>query len=59
MSRPKKNPADVKPRFTISIDQDLLDRIDDHRFTNRFENRTAAVIDLIHRGLIEVKREHR
>lgn len=40
-----------KPRFTIVIDEKLLEKIDDFRFENRFQSRSAAAIELIMRGL--------
>lgn len=36
---------------TISLEKLLLDRIDDYRFTKRKENRSAAIADLILKGL--------
>lgn len=47
-----------KPRYTIVVDHDLLKRIDDFRFQNRYPSRTAATLDLIRLGLDELdKRE--
>lgn len=36
---------------TISLEKFLLDRIDDYRFTKRKENRSAAIADLVMKGL--------
>jgi len=45
------------PRFTISIDEELLKKIDDFRFENRFPNRTQATLELIRKGLEIVEKE--
>ena len=36
-----------KPRFTLIMDEKLLELIDDFRFENRYPSRSAAAIDLI------------
>jgi metal-responsive CopG/Arc/MetJ family transcriptional regulator len=36
---------------TISLDETLLERIEDYRFTKRKNNRSAAIADLILKGL--------
>lgn len=46
-----------KPRFTLTVGDDLLVEIDDFRFENRFPTRTQAVLELIQRGLAQVERE--
>lgn len=40
-----------KPRFIVTVDDDLFDMIEDFRFENRYQNRNAAMIDLIRAGL--------
>jgi len=40
-----------KPRLTIALDEELLSKIDDFRFENRYPSRSAAVIALIEKGL--------
>ena len=39
--------ASDKPFLSFVIDKDLLDRIDDFRFKNRFPSRAAAITYLI------------
>ena len=46
-----------KPRFTVVCDEELLKRIDDFRFENRYTSRTSAAIELINRGLEAVEKE--
>ncbi len=36
-----------KPFLSFVIEEDLLERIDDYRFENRFESRAAAIKSLI------------
>ena len=40
-----------KPRYTITLDEEMLKKIDDFRFENRFPNRTQATLELIRLGL--------
>ena len=42
-----------KPRYTITVDEELLKKIDDFRFEKRYQSRTAATIDLIKLGVGE------
>lgn len=46
-----------KPYLALVIEPNLLQQITDYQFNNRFANRTQAVLDLICRGLEDVKRE--
>ncbi len=40
-----------KPRYTVIVDDELLKRIDDFRFENRYPSRSAATLELIRLGL--------
>lgn len=40
-----------KPRYTLIVEQELLDKIDDYRFKNRLPNRSQATVKLIKLGL--------
>ena len=40
-----------KPRYTVIVDDELLKRIDDFRFENRFQTRSEATAELIRLGL--------
>ena len=48
-----------KPRYTIIVDDDLLRQIDDFRFENRFSSRSAATLDLIRRGIEQLRKEQK
>ena len=43
--------ATNKPRYTIIVDEDLLDKIEDFRYTERFPSRSEATLVLIEAGL--------
>jgi metal-responsive CopG/Arc/MetJ family transcriptional regulator len=47
---------------TISLDEQIFQLIEDHRFKSRKDNRSAAIVDLVVKGLkyqalVEKKRE--
>lgn len=46
-----------RPTFTVVGDVNLLERIDDFRFENRYRSRSAAVIDLLKIALDKVDSE--
>ncbi len=46
-----------KPRYTITLDAELLQKIDDFRFENRFPNRTQATLELIRIGIATLEKE--
>ena len=47
--------ATEKPRFCITVDEDLMKEIDDFRFNNRYSSRSKATIELIRLGLAALK----
>ena len=36
-----------KPMYSIVVDEDLLKKIDDYQFGNRFRSRSSATVELI------------
>lgn len=48
-----------KPRFTMTFDEELLKRIDDYRFGNRFPSRSEALMEIIRRGLESIEAEQK
>ena len=46
-----------KPRYTVIVDDELLKRIDDFRFENRYPSRSAATLELIRLGLERLEKE--
>lgn len=48
-----------KPRYTVIVDEELLKRIDDFRFENRFPSRSAATLELIRLGMEALKKQQK
>jgi metal-responsive CopG/Arc/MetJ family transcriptional regulator len=51
------NMATVKPRYTVSVDNDMFQQIEDFRFERRFQTRSEATVELIRLGLEALKKE--
>lgn len=47
-----------KPRFTVIVDDELFQQIEDFRFENRYPSRSAAALELIRLGIEQIRREH-
>ncbi|MDD2647759.1 MAG: hypothetical protein PHI27_03120 [Eubacteriales bacterium] len=45
-----------KPRYTVIVDEELLRKIDDFRFENRYASRSAATLELIRIGMKELEK---
>jgi metal-responsive CopG/Arc/MetJ family transcriptional regulator len=46
-----------KPRYTITVNDAMLGKIDDFRFENRYASRSAATLELIRMGIESVKKK--
>ena len=46
-----------KPRYCITVDEDMLKEIDDFRFENRYNSRSLATVELIRLGLQALKEQ--
>ena len=49
--------ATDKPRYSITVDDELFQQIEDFRFNNRFQTRNQATLELIRLGLESLKNE--
>lgn len=49
--------ATDKPRYTVSVDNELFKQIEDFRFERRFQTRSEATVELIRLGLEQLKKE--
>lgn len=49
--------ATNKPRYTVSVDDNLFKKIEDFRFEKRFQTRSEATVELIRLGLESLKNE--
>ncbi|MBO4838700.1 MAG: hypothetical protein J5493_04955 [Lachnospiraceae bacterium] len=43
--------ATDRPRYTVSVDPELFQRIEDFRFEHRYQTRSEATVELIRLGL--------
>lgn len=50
--------ATEKPRYCITVDDELLKEIDDFRFENRYNSRSQATLELIRLGLKVLKQQN-
>ena len=49
--------ATDKPRYTVSVDNELFQQIEDFRFEHRFQTRSEATVELIKLGLEALMKE--
>lgn len=49
--------ATDKPRYSITVDDEMFKEIEDFRFENRFQTRNQATIELIKLGLEALKNQ--
>lgn len=46
-----------RPRYTVSVDDELLKQIEDFQFNNRYKTRSSATVELIRLGIQQLLRE--
>ena len=46
--------ATDEPRYTVSVDKELFQQIEDFRFEHRFQTRSEATVELIRLGLQKI-----
>ncbi len=51
--------ATNKPRYTVSVDDELFQKIEDFRFANRYQTRSEATTELIRRGIEALEKEEK
>lgn len=49
--------ATDKPRYSITLDEDMFQAIEDFRYAFRYPNRNKATVELIRLGLEALKKE--
>lgn len=49
--------ATKKPRYTVSVDDELFQQIENFRFENRFQTRSEATVELIKLGIKQLEKE--
>lgn len=45
------------PRITFMVSKDMMDRIEEYKFSNRMKNQTQAILSLINIGIKELTGE--
>ena len=49
--------APKRPRYMISVDNEMFNAIEDFRFEHRFQTRSEATAELIRLGLESIKKD--
>ena len=49
--------ATEKPRYSITLDEELFKEVEDFRFERRYQTRNQATVELIRLGLAEIKKQ--
>ncbi len=49
--------ATERPRYTVSVNNEMFKEIENFRFENRYQTRSEATVELIRRGLESLKKE--
>ncbi len=49
--------ATNRPRYTVSVDDEMFKKIEDFRYENRFQTRSEATVELIRIGLETLQSE--
>ena len=57
MSGHKKTP-NAKPIINITIDDELLEQVEEFRFSNRFANRSQAITHLLRKAMEEEQKDN-
>lgn len=50
--------ATNKPRYTVSVDNEMFEAIENFRFENRYQTRSEATVELIRLGLEQLRKEN-
>lgn len=51
--------ATDRPRYTVSVDNDLFEEIENFRFENRYQTRSEATAELIRLGIEVIKQREK
>ena len=51
--------ATKRPRYMISVDNEMFNAIEDFRFEHRFQTRSEATAELIRLGLESIKKDRK
>lgn len=51
--------ATKRPRYTVSVDEEMFQKIEDFRFQHRYQTRSQATVELIRLGLESLKQQEK
>ena len=57
MSTGWKKTPNAKPTITITLNEELIKRIEDYQFENRIKSRSQAITELILKGMSSLEDE--
>ena len=57
MSTGWKKTPNAKPTITITLNEELIKRIEDYQFENRIKSRSQAITELILKGMLSLEDE--
>ena len=46
--------ATEKPRFSVTIDEETLDQVDEYKYKNKISTQSKAIVQLVRMGLQEM-----
>ena len=49
--------ATDKPRYTVSVDDEMFEKIENFRFENRYKTRSQATVELIRLGIEQIMKK--
>lgn len=51
--------ATKRPRYTVSVDDEMFQKIENFRFERRFQTRSQATVELIRLGLEALEKQQK
>lgn len=48
-----------RPRYTVSVDDEMFEQIENFRYENRYQTRSEATVELIKLGLKELEKQNK
>lgn len=51
--------ATKRPRYTVSVDEEMFQKIEDFRFEHRYQTRSEATVELIRLGLEALEQQQK
>lgn len=48
-----------RPRYTVSVDDEMFEQIENFRYENRYQTRSETTVELIKLGLKELEKQNK